>query len=374
MSIRKRTWKSRGVEQTAWVVDYVDQVGKRRLRTFKTKKQADSWSVTAQHEISQGVHTPVSASTMVREAFDLWLQHCGKEGLERSTIEQRERHLRLHVDPFIGRERLATLSMPRIYTFDSQLRDAGRSTEMRRKVLTSIKTMLAFAQGRGLVAQNVARGVKVKDDARRRSTGQLKEGRDFPSRAELRLLIDVAPDRWRPFVIMAIFTGMRASELRGLRWSDVDMSAGVVHVAQRADAWGRMSSPKSAAGKRDIPLTPLVLNTLRQWKVACPAGPLVFPNNAGGVGSHSSFVQWVWWPLQVGCGLTTNGKPRYPFHSLRHAAASLFIEHLRWTPKRIQVVMGHSGIAMTFDRYGHLFETTDDSEALKRLEAAVIAT
>jgi integrase len=372
VSIRKRTWISRGIEQTAWVVDYVDQTGKRRLRTFRTKKQADAWSVTARHEISQGTHTPVSASIIVREAFDLWLQHCEKEGLERGTIEQREQHLRLHVDPFIGRERLAGLSTPRIYIFDSQLRDAGRSTEMRRKVLTNIKTMLSFAQSHGLVAQNVARGVKVKDDARRRATGQLKEGRDFPSRAELKLLIDRALNRWRPFIITAIFTGMRASELRGLRWSDVDLNAGIIHVAQRADAWGRISAPKSAAGKRDIPLTPLVLNTLRQWKLNCPAGGFAFPSNVGSVNSHSNFLQRVWWPLQIECGLIESGKPRYDFHSLRHAAASLFIEHLRWTPKRIQVVMGHSGIAMTFDRYGHLFETTDDTEALKRLEAAVV--
>jgi integrase len=57
MSIRKRIWKSRGVEQTAWVVDYVDQLGKRRLKTFGTKKEADAWAVTARHEVKQGIHT-----------------------------------------------------------------------------------------------------------------------------------------------------------------------------------------------------------------------------------------------------------------------------------------------------------------------------
>jgi integrase len=59
---------------------------------------------------------------------------------------------------------------------------------------------------------------------------------------------------------------------------------------------------------------------------------------------------------------------------LRHAAASLFIAHLGWTPKRVQTVMGHSSIAMTFDLYGHLFEDHDaDREAMKKIEAAVIA-
>jgi hypothetical protein len=71
----------------------------------------------------------------------------------------------------------------------------------------------------------------------------------------------------------------------------------------------------------------------------------------------------VWVPLQNKCGLTDNGEPRYGFHMLRHAAASLFIKYLGWSPKRLQTVMGHASIMMTFDRYGHLFEdVTADRE------------
>ena len=96
--------------------------------------------------------------------MERWITHCQAERLEFGTIKQRRQHLALHVAPFIGREKLATLSTPRIHHFISELRDAGRSVEMRRKVLTNVKTMLTFAQGRGLVAQNVARGVKIKSD------------------------------------------------------------------------------------------------------------------------------------------------------------------------------------------------------------------
>jgi integrase len=44
--------------------------------------------------------------------------------------------------------------------------------------------------------------------------------------------------------------------------------------------------------------------------------------------------------------------------------------HLGWTPKRVQVVMGHASIRMTYDLYGHLFE---DREAMKKIEAAIAA-
>jgi hypothetical protein len=65
---------------------------------------------------------------------------------------------------------------------------------MRRKVITSLKTMLSFAQGQGLVAQNVAHAVRVKGDARSKPA-KLKAGVDFPTKAEIRALLDNVSER-----------------------------------------------------------------------------------------------------------------------------------------------------------------------------------
>ena len=63
---------------------------------------------------------------------------------------------------------------------------------------------------------------------------------------------------------------------------------------------------------------------------------------------------------------------RYGIHKLRHVAASLFIAHLGWTPKRLQEIMGHASITQTFDLYGHMFEDHEgDQDAMKRLEASI---
>jgi integrase len=378
MAIRKRKWKSRGMERSAWVVDYFDQAGKRHIRTFGSRKEADQWSVTARSEVKQGIHTAGSASISVAECGERWLEHCRAEGLERSTIRSRQQHLNLHIIPFLGREKLSALTVPRIHQLGADLRANGRSKVMRRKVLSSLGTMLAFAQSQGLVAQNVSRGVRLKSDDRR-AKGPLREGADFPSKAELRTMIDKASGRWRPFLLTAVFTGMRASELRGLSWLDVDLDAAIIHVRQRADAWGRIGPPKSKAGKRDIPLAPIVVNALRQWREHCPKGELelVFPTGTGNVESLSNIRARFWVPLQLACGISTaDGRTdgKYSFHMLRHAAASLLIAHLNWTPKRVQAVMGHSSINMTFDLYGHLFEDHDeDREAMKKIEAAVVA-
>ena len=191
------------------------------------------------------------------------------------------------------------------------------------------------------------------------------------------MLIENSVPRRRPFIVTAIFTGMRLSELRGLKWSDVDLEAGVIHVRQRADRWGKIGPTKSKAGMRDIPLAPIVVNTLKQWKLECPKGELdlVFPNGRGKIERMSSVHMLAWYPLQIKCGLVdeTEGH-RYGFHMLRHAAASLFIHHLRWAPKRLQTVMGRSSINMTLDLYGHLFESTEADRAdMAKIEAAIRA-
>jgi integrase len=183
---------------------------------------------------------------------------------------------------------------------------------------------------------------------------------------ELNALIDKAQRRWRPFVIAAMFTGMRMSELRGLRWSNVDLDAGMIYVRQRADGWNKIGPPKSDAGARDIPLPPLVINTLRQWKLLCRSNELVFPTVTGKI-MRPSTVDKCWRQLLKKCGLRA-----YGFHKLRHAAASLFIKHLKWTPKKIQVVMGHSSIQVTYDLYGHLWDDAEQDKAdMEKIETAV---
>jgi integrase len=223
--------------------------------------------------------------------------------------------------------------------------------------------------------------VELKSNNRTETTGPLREGVDFPSKAELKAMLEKATGRWRPLIITAVFTGMRASELRGLAWDNVDLDGGIIHVRQRADAWRRMGPPKSKAGARDIPLAPLVVNALRQWQVECPKGELglVFPNTLGNVEGLQNIWERFFKPLQLACEITVagedgNAKPKYGLHALRHAAATLFIAYLGWTPKRVQVVMGHASIRMTYDLYGHLFEDREaDREAMKKIETAIVA-
>jgi integrase len=184
---------------------------------------------------------------------------------------------------------------------------------------------------------------------------------------------------WRPLIVTALFTGMRLSELRGLTWEYVSFTDGLIKIRQRADSRGVIGYPKSEAANRDIPLPPIVINTLKSWKLACPntAGNWVFPGKDGDIPTTNN-VRWqCWLPLLRSLGLTTTEDdvelPKYRFHDLRHVAASLFIEQ-GMQPKRVQEIMGHSSIKITFDLYGHLWRKPEsDKEAMQQIEARLLS-
>jgi integrase len=77
----------------------------------------------------------------------------------------------------------------------------------------------------------------------------------------------------------------------------------------------------------------------------------------------SNLAHRIWRPLQKEAGLIdAEGEPLFNFHALRHFTASLWIE-MGFTPKRLQAMLGHSSVQMTFDRYGHLFPSPEDDHA-----------
>ena len=100
---------------------------------------------------------------------------------------------------------------------------------------------------------------------------------------------------------------------------------------------------------------------------------LVFPNGEGNVERHANIHTRGLARAQFAAGISTDAAhPKYGLHSLRHAAASLFIEQ-NFSPKRVQQLMGHSTIQMTFDVYGHLFPSADDDQvAFGQLQARLL--
>lgn len=376
-TVRKRVRDGR----VTWLADYFDQQGGRHNKTFATQKAAKEWLAQAVVEIKAGTHTPVIGSITVAEAGELWIAQGERDGLERATLDEYRRHLKLHIAPHIGRVKLPELLPAHVQHLRDALNKASVSMPLANRVVVSLGALLACAMEYGRVAKNV-----VRDTARQRSARQrrletrhakrLEVGVDIPTLDEIRAILRAAAGRWQPLIVTVILSGLRASELRGLTWDDVDLRAETLTVRQRADRWGTIGSPKSDAAKRVIPLAAMVVSTLREWKLACPKGKknLVFPNSQGEPEKLINILRLGLAPLEKELGIVgpSTRQPKYGMHAFRHAAASLLITE-GLNAKRIQTLMGHASIKMTFDIYGHLFPNPeDDREAMRRLQARLI--
>jgi integrase len=152
----------------------------------------------------------------------------------------------------------------------------------------------------------------------------------------------------------AIQTGVRAGELWGLQWGDLDLLRGELHI--KRSVWNcQFQTPKSQCSIRVIHLSDDLVHRLKVWRLQCPPTPenLMFPNHLGGVVDHLSFLTSYFYPALKKAKLK-----KVSFHSLRHTNASLRIESNQ-NIKFIQNQLKHSSIKTTMDVYGHLSHDTN---------------
>jgi integrase len=176
-------------------------------------------------------------------------------------------------------------------------------------------------------------------------------------------LAEAHQPRFRALIYVAADTGMRWSELIGLRRSKVDLRGRKIRVTeqlvQMADGSFVRKEPKTGASVRAISLsetmTTLLVEHTREFSAAGPDA-LVFSNGAGNPISSSSFLTHHFRKAQAATGVSCR------FHDLRHTSVALAIA-AGAHPKAIQARMGHSSINVTLDRYGHLFPQLDEAIA-----------
>ncbi|QJR19127.1 tyrosine-type recombinase/integrase [Pelagibacterium halotolerans] len=389
MAVKTRKWTTaKGEEREAYVVRYTDQNGKRHLKTFDKKKDAKAFDSKTHVEVMGRIHVADSETVTIEQAGKYWLESCAEADLEASTLAQYEQHLRLHIVPAIGRHRLNEVTVPFVRAFTDKLAKDGKSKPMVRAVRVSLGALLSNAQELGLVVQNSVKEMgrtrnKAAKRVEARKEKDVEVGVEIPTLDEILAIIEAASGKARVFLMTAAFTGMRSSELRGLRWPDLDFESKTVAIRQRADAQLKIGSPKSKKGKRAIPLPSRLCDSLKAWQKECPTGKLdlVFPNGAGNVEYYANITKRWYYPAQLAAGVTVetdekdkNGQPimvpKYSgLHALRHFYASFCINPksrrgLELPPKVVQARMGHASIQLTLDTYGHLFPSTDDSAEL----------
>jgi integrase len=290
--------------------------------------------------------------------------------------ERHTRSRRFHKRGFftggIGNLKLAHLSARAVGDFRDRLRDFGLSVATTRQVLGTLKLVLGYAISRDLLAVNVARGVKVigrRDEAARKIVP--------PTKAALKQLIAVAPPDFRVKLLVAAMTGMRAGEFHALRWKHLDFDKAEMRIETRVDAYRQEDVTKTAAGMRTIPLGAEVVAELKAWRARTRRPrdhDLVFPNRRGWYENHDNMVKRDFRPLFAKLALLHESDPAqhapspkiFNWHALRHFAISCWID-AGLAPKTVQTFAGHSTLAVTMDRYGHLFKSDDHKLAMNQI-------
>lgn len=161
-------------------------------------------------------------------------------------------------------------------------------------------------------------------------------------------------------IYLALSTGLRIGELCGLKWEDVNLEEGVLHVRHtlqrlnKAESSRRqadqskthlvLSSPKTDKGHREIPLSSKVLNLCREMKqdgqfyVASGTSKPLDPRT----------LQYRFASIVKECGLKD-----VHFHTLRHTFATRCVEE-GFDPKCLSEILGHSSVKITLDLYVHI--------------------
>ena len=86
MSVRRRTWDNAdGSQGEAWVVNYTDADGKRRLKSFERKRDADAYHAKVAVDVGAGIHTAESRSITIAAAGERWIKAAASSSAARSS-------------------------------------------------------------------------------------------------------------------------------------------------------------------------------------------------------------------------------------------------------------------------------------------------
>jgi integrase len=395
--VRKIQVKRKGKTATKWRTDYFDQFRKRHRKDFDSSAEAHQHRQTIEEELRKGTHRPNAQKKTVKELADEYLEYITgrRERGERMTRgsyqfyvghlnnyilatpgkvrDDRYAYLMTQFEAGIGEVKLMHLTPRVVSDFRDRLRNAGLTVITTRKVLVALSAMMQFAQNRDYIAKNPCHGVQVIGP--RNEVSQLV---DAPAKEDLAAVIAEATPQMRIRILFAASTGVRAGEMHALRWEKVDLEKREVKIDTSLDKYGIEDGQgaKTAAGNRVIPIGAELAEALSEWrkqtKHPADSDP-VFPSPNGCLQKHSTMLQRQFFPIFDRLEAKHRADPanhravtQFRWHALRHFAISSWIE-AGLAPKVVQKYAGHSSLAVTMDRYTHVFKSADHHNAMDQV-------
>jgi integrase len=327
---------------------------KRRALYGKTRKEAADKLAKVLADRASGYSFDTENMTL-GQYLDRWLKDSDKGSVRTSTYERHEQIVRLHLKPALGRVKLSKLTPAHVQGLYRDKLDSGLSPATVQKIHAVLHKALVQALRWNMIPRNATDAVTAPRPA--------PEEMHPLSPVEARKFIEaVHGDKLEALYVLAVHTGMRQGELLALKWEDVDLNAGVIHIRHTLTrSGGRISlgEPKTKGSRRPVHLTGAAVQALRshlerQLEDIERLGDLyrdhglVFTSQVGTLINPSNLRRRSFEPLLQRAGL-----PRIRFHDLRHTCATLLLSR-NVHPKYVQELLGHATVAITLDTYSHV--------------------
>jgi integrase len=349
-----------------------DSSGRKRQKWvggFRTKRAAEAAMIEALGRVNAGQFVDPGRLT-VGEFLEHWLESV-TPGLRASTAASYAMVLTKRVLPRVGSHRLASLTPGHLTAmYADLLAHGGRfgrplSPRSVRYSHTVVGRALADAVDWGLLPRNPARSAKPPRAVKTEMlVWDVAQARQF--------LASVRDDRLYAMWLLMLTTGLRRGEIAGLRWSDVDLDAGVISVQSTrvsVDAKVVTVEPKTAKGRRPVALDEATVESLRAHRL----GQLEERMQLGGAWLDSGFVfvredGAPYHPerllIMFRRATAEAGVPAIRLHDLRHTCATLALS-AGVHPKVVQERLGHSSVNITLDTYSHVVKGLQHDAAEK---------
>ena len=338
----------------SWCAQITLPNGKRKTKYGKVQKEVRDWLVEQQNAARQGTWSDGQSIT-VAEFLERYMADVMAHTLRPKTQETYTIIIRTHLIPEIGKLRLHALRPDHLQRLYSSKLSDGKSRRTVQHIHAVMHKALNHAVKWGLIVRNVADAVDVPRPQQKPP--------ELLTEAQAKHLLDyVKVDPLYSLWILTITTGMRKSEVLGLRWSDVDLDAGIIRISQVALTVHKMgtilSEPKTEKSRRSIELPSVTVEALKAHREAQKRYEdfegfkdqgLVFCTKRGTPFGSRNLLKYFHDALEKA------ELPKVRFHSLRHLHATMLLAG-NLHPKLVQERLGHSRIDITMDTYSHVIK------------------
>jgi integrase len=337
--------------------------GREHRRGFPTMTAANAAIRERRRGIADGVVVAPSDET-VRGFARRWCDELlPLSGVSPSTID----HYRCAVRPFVedNGDRLVhdVTAAECDSTYARRLRD-GRAPRTVRATHVALRAMFREARRLGLIGVNPTDRAKPPSA----SASRAPEPAVWDAGQLGRFLEHVADHDWAALWHLAAMTGCRRAELAGLRWSDVDLDAGLLHVrrgrSETSDGAIHEGRPKTERARRSVELDPRTVAVLRSHRKAMLERQVLLGKGWRGGTDPYVFVGLTGEPIRpatitkawrrlVERASRELGIPRIGFHGLRHTHATILVAASR-DPSVASRRLGHASEGFTLAVYRHV--------------------